>query len=191
MSITSGCTMGNCASPILTRPIFEWLGQFDKIIVTGPQRSGTRICARMIAYDTGYSYIDESKLRIDSLYHLWSIVRTERHFVVQCPALCRHIHLFDAEDSAIILMRRAIKDIIASQERIGWRWGKVELARYDRSEGIIAEVKYRFWEDYQRERIRHAFEIDYASLSGHPLWISQNLRGDFAPGQTELQASSR
>ncbi len=167
--------------------MFEWLADFDKVLVTGPQRSGTRICAKMIAHDTGYEYVDENDLHMDSLYWLCSFLHYREHIVVQCPVLCRHVHMFGADDTAIVLMRRSVEDIVASQKRIGWSWEWLELARYDRSDGVIAKVKYRFWEERQRERIQHAFEIEYESLAGHPLWVPKPVRRGFAPVQTAFR----
>jgi coenzyme PQQ synthesis protein D (PqqD) len=165
--------------------MFEGLDKFDRILVTGPQRSGTRICAKMIAHDTGYEYIDEHEISTDSLYKLQSLFNNKRRFVIQCPALCRYIHMFSSEDTVIVLMRRNIESIIASQERIGWDSEHMELERYNRSDGVIAEVKYRFWEEDQRDRIRHTLELEYESLSGHPLWASKVMRRNFLPDQTE------
>jgi hypothetical protein len=92
--------------------------------------------------------------------------------------------MFSANETAIVLMRRNIEDIITSQKRIGWDWEQLELARYDCTEGAVAEVKYRFWEEYQRDRIKHAFEIEYESLAEHPLWAAERWRRDFGPVQT-------
>jgi hypothetical protein len=178
------CIVGNCAPSEPLDPLFAWLRPFEIVLVTGPQRSGTRICAKMIAHDTGHSYVDEAQIGVDSLYRLWTLLRDQRPVVVQCPALCRHVHVFSADDTAIVLMRRDVEDIIASQRRIGWHWEELELARYDRSAGVIAEVKYAFWDDYQRQRTRHAFEVAYHSLAQHPLWVTKDLRWDFEAAQT-------
>jgi len=164
--------------------MFEKFADFDKILVTGPQRSGTRICAKMIAHDLGYTYIDEDDLHMENLYMMDYFLRKKERNVVQCPALCRYIHIFDWENTAVILIRRNIEDIIASQKRIGWRWEWLELARYDRTEGVIAEVKYQYWEKYQKRKIKHAFEIDYESLAAHPLWVPRDSRQNFKANQT-------
>jgi hypothetical protein len=164
--------------------MFEWLANFKKILVTGPQRSGTRICAKMIAYDTGYEFIDEVSLSMDGLYKLNHFLEEKRPLVIQCPVLCRYIHMFKGDKIAIVLMRRELDDIVKSQERIGWQWEWLELARYDLYDGIIAETKYQFWEQYQKERIQNSFEIEYESLVAHPLWITKDLRQNFHPIQT-------
>jgi hypothetical protein len=167
--------------------MFQWLSEFDRILVSGPQRSGTRICAQMIAHDTGYRYVDESEIGTDSLYLLWWLFHNRRRFVVHCPALCRHVHMFSANGSAVVLVRRSIDDILASQQRIGWGWEGLELVRYDQSDGVSSQVKYDYWDRYQKERIEHAFEIEYHSLVSHPLWCSDGVRRNFGPTQTTLR----
>ena len=166
--------------------MFEWLTDFKKILVTGPHRSGTRICAQTVARDTGYEYIDEIDLHMDSLHDMLSIYIHKKDFVAQCPALCRYIHLFSAQDTAIIFMCRKIEDIQASQKRIKWSHEWLELARYDRNEGTIAEVKYQFWQEYQKDKIIQPFEIDYESLADHPMWVSKPLRNNFRAEQTQM-----
>lgn len=166
--------------------MFENLVGFDNLLVTGPQRSGTRICARMIAHDLGHQYIDENDLDMDSLYLLSSFLERKQRYVIQCPCLCRYIHIFDRRDTAVILMRRDLEEIAVSQKRIGWRWEWLELARYDRTEGVIAEVKYQYWEKYQKKKIENVFEIEYENLKTHPFWVPKDLRGDFKAGQTSI-----
>jgi hypothetical protein len=157
--------------------MFEWLKDFPKVIVTGPQRSGTRITAKMIAFDTGHTLIDEFDIEMDSLYEFWWRYDTRLNFVAQCPSLCRYAHIFgENDDTAIVLVRRNIADIIASQERVKWINEKLELARYDRTDGIIAEVKYQFWDEHQKPRIKHAFEVEYEQLAAHALWLPQEQR---------------
>ena len=166
--------------------MFEWLSKFEKIFVTGPQRSGTRICAKMIAHDTQYEFVDETQINMDSFNSFSSFLESKKNCVLQCPALCRHIHYFASEANAIVLMRRKIGDIIQSQKRIKWNKEWLELIRYDRSKGMISEIKYGFWEKTQKKQIRNAYEIEYDSLKTHPLWIKKKERENFSPMQTEI-----
>jgi hypothetical protein len=169
--------------------MFEWLQPFSRIFVTGPQRSGTRICARMIAHDTGYDYIDETDFHFDSLYLLFSLLEKKERVVVQCPVLCRHAHLFGDDRTAVILMRRKVREIIRSQKRIQWTWEWLERDRYGRTRGDIAGIKYEYWEKHQKKKIKHPFEIDYASLARHPLWLPKENRTSFSPTQTDSPAT--
>ena len=163
--------------------MFEELTKYKRIIVTGPQRSGTRICAQMIAKDTGYVYIDEGVIAIDSFYALVEVI-SHTEVVVQCPALCRYVHHLGAnEDLLIVMMVRDIDDIITSQKRIDWQGESIELMRYAPFQGSIAELKYIAWKS-QKKFIKNWMEIDYNSLSGHPMWIPKEERSDFTPHQT-------
>lgn len=139
----------------------------------------------MIACDLGYTFCGEEKIETHSVEMLEELCNSEHRFVIHCPALCWCIERFGADDTAIVLMRRDIGDIIASQGRIGWLEEPIELAKYGCKEGIISEVKYLYWDIYQRDRIQHIFEIDYDSLSNHPLWIPRGRRIHFGPRQTE------
>lgn len=173
--------------------MFAWLAKYQKVIVTGPHRAGTRVCAQMIAHDTGHRFVDESEIHFDSLWRAVPLLRNETPMVIQAPALCRYAHTLSAlrpDDIAVVMMRRDVGQILASQGRIGWAWTPAELARYDLGEGVIAEVKYRFWEEHQKPLIRHAFDIEYSSLSAHPLWLPDEQRRGFAARQTHAARPS-
>lgn len=157
--------------------MFERLKTFGRILVTGPHRSGTRIAAKIIAFDTGHTLIDEFDIEMDSLYLFWDQFQHKSNFVAQCPSLCRYAHIFGQEDDTlIVLMRRPTADIIASQQRIQWTSEKLELARYDRTDGNIADVKYQFWDNHQKAQIKHTSEIAYEQLADHELWVDREKR---------------
>lgn len=165
--------------------MFEYLSSFGKIIVTGPQRSGTTICAKMIAVDLGYKFYPEERVGIRLPSALWELIDKERWFVVQCPALCHCIEHFSADDVAIVLMRRNVADIVASEERVKFQRKRArELAQYERNDGVLSQVRYDHWEKHQRPYIAHALEVEYESLSEHPLWVPKERRIDFGPRQT-------
>jgi len=162
--------------------MFEHLKEYDKILVSGPQRSGTRICAKMIANDLAYEYVDEDDFKISNLGRLKKVMEKSK-IVVHCPAVSRWLHELVANDVLIIFMRRDIEDIIASQERIGWN-DSFQLRFYNTDEGIISKVKYGFWEAVQKPLIKHWLEVEYKSLTEHPLWIPKDRRKNFKPRQT-------
>jgi hypothetical protein len=172
--------------------MFEWMSdRFEKIIVTGPQRSGTTICARMIAQDTGYHFHIEMDVGVNRLDLLQELMRHHTSFVVQCPALCRYVHEFGAPNVGIVLMRRNLVDILASKVRIGWGGTHEELDRYGLDHGISAQVKYHYWDTYQKWVIQNPIEIPYEALSIHPLWVPKALRAGFEPHQTSLEDTTR
>ena len=175
--------------------MFEELKDYQAILVTGPQRSGTRIAAKMIAIDTGHKYIDETEFGVHSRKGLKALMRKER-IVIQCPALCRHVHNFSTAATWIVLMRRSIEDSIASEKRIEWEFGALDelwkygveynRLRYEAEKGKpISARKYEYWENEQRDQLFNYLEIDYESLSAHPLWLPKEYRINFEPYQTK------
>jgi hypothetical protein len=164
--------------------LFTHLARHSKILVTGPQRSGTTICAKMIAADTGHDYVDEDEIGVDDLSRLRERLAAGERIVVQCPALCRFVHELADSRTAVVLMRRPVEEIVASQRRIGWNAERLELRRYGLETGVIANVKYDFWEKHQRGHIEHAYEVTHESLAAHPLWVEKTRRVRFRPRQT-------
>jgi len=162
--------------------MFEHLAEHRAILVTGPQRSGTRICAKMIAHDTGHAYIDELNLNIDSLYRLQDAFSLT-NVVIQCPAMCRFIHNFAGEEVLVVMMVRDIAGIIASQKRIDWDAETIEMVRYQVFDRPIAQTKYEFWET-QKTGIQNYLEMEYESLASHPLWVPKEERINFTSSQT-------
>lgn len=168
--------------------MFEYLSEFDRVLVTGPQRSGTRITTTMIAHDLNYWTFYEEQVGTDSLNRLWHTLETSRNIVVQCPALSCHAHLLGLNDEglAVVFMRRRLEEIKASERRIAWAWEKPELIR----EGILvnassAEAKYKRWDELQKEVLgERGFEVHYESLHTHPLWKPAPARTTFEPRQT-------
>ena len=160
------------------------LKRFERIAVTGPQRSGTTIAAKIIASETGHKYIDENDFSINSFDRFKEIFK-QSNIVVQCPGVCRWAHEIGAiEGAAVVMMTRSVEDIIASQNRIRWEGEGIELKKYGTQSGPVAQVKYDFWKEYQRGRIRQPIELEYESLSYHPLWVPKDKRRNFKTRQT-------
>ena len=137
------------------------------------------------AADLGYTFYPEERIGIRNPALLHDLIANQHRFVVQCPALCHCIEEFSADDVAIVLMRRDVADIVASEERIKFQRKRArELTQYGRKDGVISEVRYDHWEKHQRPYIAHAFEVEYESLGAHPLWVPKEQRAGFSPRQT-------
>ncbi len=168
--------------------MFEHLAEFDVILISGPQRSGTRICARMVADDTGHRCIDENDYGPHNEDRWHELVETGGNVVIHCPAMCHILHDFAGDERvAVVFMRRDLRDIITSQERIGWtkREEPRELVKYGAAYGPVALVKYDHWERAQRDLFpeERRFEIEYESLAEHPFWIPPAKRPYFGHRQ--------
>ena len=158
---------------------------FPKILVTGPQRSGTRIVAKMIAHDNNILYVSEQQIRIRSKRRAGNYLKLEERLVIQCPGLCRWIHEFSDTNVLIVMVIRSVDDIVASQARVKWnRFQKRELEYYGKTKGVISKVRYEYWEE-QKKMISNWIEVKYEDLKNHPLFIPKEERSDFRWNQTE------
>lgn len=114
-----------------------------RIIVTGPQRSGTRIAAKILAHELGYTYVDEDAIGVDNEQAFWQLLlpgqTAERdepgNWVLQAPGLSHMVHRLPylvaeaaataptgrPEDYAVVWMLRDEIAIVKSELRIGWR----------------------------------------------------------------------
>ena len=73
--------------------MFNNLWHYWIIFVTGPNRSGTTICARMIAKDTGHDRVIEDEFNGANLKQLASFTQSNYGpLVIQAPFLSNVIH---------------------------------------------------------------------------------------------------
>jgi hypothetical protein len=164
--------------------MFKPLEKFNNIVVSGPQRSGTRIAAKIIANDTGKVYIDERDIDCHDFRLLeWHL--QQGNVVIQCPGLCHLLHYITDVSTLVIVVRRPIEEIISSEHR---HWSKeaekIELLKYGCSNGIISRIKYDFWDKVQKAILsERAREVNYHSLSTHSLFIKD--RKGFRWNQTQ------
>lgn len=157
----------------------KWLEQHSRILVTGPQRSGTTIAAKILAADLGYTYVDEREVGVRSMTRLFEALKRDK-VVIQGPCFCSQVHWIDSENTLIVMMIRNVQDIEASQERIEWKEEELELRNYFRTVGKISNVRYKVWEDFQKPAMRLPFvELEYESLKSHIMWVDKESRKQF------------
>lgn len=165
--------------------MFEHLAEYRRIIVTGPQRAGTRIASAMITNDTDHYHVDERLVGIDCLNQFCAIVYPDHQpvpLVIQCPGFSPWVHnLPELDEMLIVWMVRPVAEIEASEKRIGLRHGYIERIKYPREfqqqYDSLSVMKYAFFAQYQREHIPNLLELDYHSLRDHPFWVPKSERG--------------
>lgn len=168
------------------------LKPYKAVLVTGPQRSGTAIATKILAQELGYREVPEEEFGIHNSLQALGIL-LQNNVVLHAPGLCHQADMLgDMADAAVVLMRRPLDEIHASEERIGWRtaYGGANvvaeqnkyLNEFRETDDDVAALKYRIWDAQQKHRCE-AFDLDYSSLRGHPLW--KDKRTDFAPRQTQ------
>jgi len=145
----------------------------------------------MIAHDTGYAFVPEEDFGCGKLPELAAILQSGfGPMVIQCPFLTDIIHdlgyylCVEMDKALVVMMRRDIDDIKASEARtiaadgknidfdyVGRRQRRVY--HLEESQQHIAEIRYRSWQD-QKKVIPNALDVEYESLSEHPLWDSRH-----------------
>jgi hypothetical protein len=157
--------------------MFSHLKKYSKILVTGPQRSGTTICAKIIAVDTGHKFMSQAWLEGDNpVATLRRICQESNNFVIQCPGESYIIEQFSANDILIVFMMRDIKEIVDSQINHNWD-GNAQKLLYDAvtDEREIPIIKYERWQK-QKEKIKHFLEVEYNKLESHFLFVPKDQR---------------
>lgn len=186
-------------TPTPKSDLFDHLVPYRFILVTGPQRAGTTIAAAMIANDLGYEYGQDGlvwgMLGIKppeppgsrDWHYYFNEIRKDP-IVIHCSEHCAYVHQYvDVDGLAVVMVRRAIEDIIASQKRVGWGFEWLEMKHYPGKQGPISRAKYEFWDQKQKPILGdRAFEIEYECLSKHPLWVPKEQRKNFHICQIEV-----
>jgi hypothetical protein len=166
--------------------VFEYLAAHKRIVVTGPQRSGTRIGAQMIAADTGHRFVDEAEFLIKDV-DLFREFLQQEDVVVQAPHMLRDVVDDPPPGIFIVLMRRDLEDIHASARRIGWTenfgGNTTELKKFGLTEGDSAAVKYDYWNTHEKSAPH--MELEYESLRAHPMYVPEEQRKSFGHWQTQ------
>jgi hypothetical protein len=145
------------------------LRSFTRVLVTGPQRTGTTIGAKMLSVDLGLEFLADKILigapHCEGVERLLASGRDG--FVLQCPGVANEIRALAREGVAVVWMVRNEADAAASWQKLGGDPGRP--ARRN--------ARWLAW----RAGIPNAFELRYESLGGHPLWVPKEERVGWGP----------
>lgn len=167
------------------RELTESLRQFHKIVITGPQRSGTRIASKILSTELGYEFVKEEDFVIDNLKLFTDILNSNNNSVIQAPALCNIAGLLNPWNVAVVMCVRRVYDIKLSEKRINWPFNDYESHKYFK-DGESCVIKYDAWANYQRGKLKHAYELWYEWLSGHKFYVPLDERKNFQYNQLEV-----
>ena len=174
---------------------------YKKIIISGPQRAGTRFTTNAIAHDLDFKVIDELDYEISNIIKFKNIFENKENIVTQAPALSNFLHTFKFEDTAIVFMYRKVEDIIKSQNRIKNKRGITWTAMHNRVltrkaklhfksnsninwNNPISKIKYQLWEKLQIPQLKmDYYNLTYESLSNHSMWKKKEDRINFKANQ--------
>jgi hypothetical protein len=100
---------------------------FKRIVVTGPQRSGTTITTKIISQLLHYEAHYEEEFDVDDIILFCKILSFNSADqdltgkVLQAPGLSSMMHFLGKSDVAVIFLFRDIAEIQESEIRINWR----------------------------------------------------------------------
>lgn len=171
------------------------LSKYNKIIVIGQQRSGTRICARIISYHTQKKYFDEAEFLNRDYNKMFYLINTFDGVFHAPNGFFQLKELINNLKLAIIFVDRDKIEIENSIKRINWNFiddHKALLKTFFshevsqiKSDNLIEQKKeiwFRFF-----EKAPTCYTILYEWLEASPLFISKEKRKNFSAGQTEIQ----
>jgi len=167
--------------------MFTVLKDHNKILVTGCQRSGTTIAAKMIASSFNLNHIDEIIYGAHDHNKVIAIFNESENVVVQGPAISHMCHCMP-DDVYVVWMNRDIEDIRRSMKRINWlgEYEQLELDKYNgQATDRIEILKQEYYHLVQKNRIANTSVIEYVDLRTHQLWIDDEHRTTFGEKQTE------
>lgn len=183
--------------------MFEHLSKYRVVLVSGPARSGTTICGKMIASDTGHVFWGDDQYPPYDI-ELWEMAVSNYYSlpprVIQCAGMTSQLHRVTADDVMIVYMHRPLTEIWDSKRRAGWttksydiEWSLLESASHGATNTIaldhgmlsLEEFQYWFWHHEQRKKCINKMDQQYHALASHPLWVPQRDRVDWHQKQTE------
>ena len=160
--------------------MIEELKQFSKIIVSGPQRSGTNFLTAVLSEELGYRFIDEEEYNFHYEKKFIDILRSNEKIVMQAPAMSHILHKIKEASTCILFCLRNPSDIIKSQHNLRWDAECHERVKYTRPEYEylpISIAKYLEWFFHQRQNLEIPYiEVYYDCLKKHPLWVDKKDR---------------
>jgi hypothetical protein len=164
---------------------------YGKILVTGPQRSGTTIAAKIIAAELSVRSVDEREYGWNDPLAFRDLLFCSEQLVIQCPNFAHIIEQFSGPETFVVFMHRDPRAIIASQRRISWKSASYQRGLYRGKVSYLIHwitpvcvMKYLHWHFYQKPLVPHCYDLAYEALSSHPLWVGPTLRAAFSPKQT-------
>lgn len=99
--------------------LIERLKTFNKIIVTGPPRSGTTITSLILAKELRYKFIDETIYDGGNQIKFLMLLNSQRKMVIHNTSFTRDLHQFkllEKPNICILLVKRRTEDIIDSMD---------------------------------------------------------------------------
>jgi hypothetical protein len=170
--------------------IIEKCGKHQKVLVTGPQRSGTTFAAKSIAKILRYRFVDEDEYQVHDANAFIDILKLNQKIVIHAPAMS-HLLPLNFSDTFVIWMQRNIMDVIKSEDKIDWHirefWNEKNKAirRFPFHTSIIEAfpnnklMKDWIWDNLQKVKMYNYAELNYKHLRECEGFIKSKTKKQF------------
>lgn len=145
---------------------------FDRVVVTGCQRSGTTFAAQQLAEMLGYTHLDETAFHTHDREFFEQLLEEHSKVVVQAPAILHHMKDFE-DHVLLVVMERNPNDIVRSMYRFGWYAPSVssEMKKFREEPSIspydLVQTKQEFGHTLK------ALHLPYEELKKAPGYVMQ------------------
>ena len=182
---------------------------YKRIIIVGPQRSGTTFTSQALANTLNFRNVDEDEFNVRDVDMFRNIMKQE-NIVIQAPAMTCRIQTLVGDDDLVIFMSRKWSDIVKSVIRKNdgrlSNWVLMETMfnidryhfnEYDNTAGeffdkyvsknsYYLDSYYSIWKHYQSTVIPNYITLEYESMKTHPMWLNKDQRKNFSGKQTTI-----
>jgi hypothetical protein len=159
---------------------FSKFKQYSKIVVSGPQRSGTNLISEIFSEELGYPVVDEEEFHFHFEKDFVETLANKSKVVVQAPGMCHILHKLTEPNTCVVFCLRDPLEIMQSQYNLEWRGEAFERKKYTRPEYSylpIGLAKYIEWFFHQRNELKIPYEeVYYDSFKSHRLWTDKEDR---------------
>jgi len=170
--------------------IIEQCKEYKKVLVTGPQRSGTTFAAKSIAKILGYRFVDEEEYKVHNEMMFISYLTLNEKLVIHAPAMS-HLLPLNYHDTFVIWMQRNIMDVIKSEDKIDWHirefWNEKNksINRFPFHTSVIEAfpnnklMKDWIWNNLQKVHMYNYAELNYKHLRECKGFIKSKTKKQF------------
>jgi hypothetical protein len=162
-----------------------------KIVVIGPQRSGSTFVSHCLARSFNAKHIDELEFDVYFLDWFYKIVEESGDsWVAHAPGLFADMFkiLEKIPDVTFVIVKRNIKEIQNSEFRIrlNMQHEKNKLFINNNEKMPMAAIKYAYWDKWKKY-LPSWVEYDYRDFENHPFWVENEVRRTFKPKQWKVE----
>ena len=150
----------------------------SKIVVSGPQRSGTTFIAKSLSSEHK-PYVDE-----------FDNPKQKESYVHQFAAKSHLTHKVSCD--LVIWMLRKEDDVLKSEARINWRGFDAEKTKYKKTFGDSVndfssnyKMKHHYWNTFQKHNMKSDYVVfRYEDAVDADGFVEKEKRRNFGPKQT-------